>query len=105
MPIKDPAEAQAYQQRYSRMHRTRIVAGIRRRRHEKKDRAITLRGGKCERCGYTGPALAWHHRDPSEKDFTPANGRTLGWERYWAEVQKCDLLCANCHIEEHSLAS
>lgn len=68
-----------------------------------KARAVALRGGRCERegCGYTGAALVWHHRDPQEKEFTLGQS-SLGWDRYWAEVQKCDLLCSNCHIEHYA---
>jgi hypothetical protein len=57
----------------------------------------------CARCGYSesGYALDFHHRDPSTKDF--AIGRVLGvsWERIWAEVEKCDVLCRNCHAVLH----
>jgi hypothetical protein len=63
--------------------------------------AIAYKGGKCERCGYNKcqAALEFHHIDPAEKD--PTNLRAFKKERLFAEVDKCVLLCANCHREEH----
>lgn len=65
-------------------------------------RAIEYKGGKCQVCGYSKSAasLTFHHRDPSQKDFT-ISGRVVGWEKMQPELDKCDLLCMNCHGEEH----
>ena len=71
-----------------------------------KKKAIELKGGKCERCGYNKcmAALQFHHRNPEEKKFGLASGGKLhSWEDYLEEVNKCILLCANCHAEEHFL--
>jgi hypothetical protein len=47
-------------------------------------------------------ALELHHTDPSTKDFNLANtGATPSFEKYLNEADKCILLCANCHREEH----
>ena len=63
---------------------------------------VNLRGGKCEKCGYCKnlAALGFHHKDPSKKEFRIS--RTL-WkrEKILKELEKCDLLCHNCHAEEH----
>mgnify|MGYP005855513707 CR=1 FL=1 len=47
-------------------------------------------------------ALDFHHLDPQKKDFN------LGiaiiqwkWEKVKPELDKCILLCANCHRELH----
>ena len=69
-----------------------------------KKEAIKRKGGKCEKCGYDKciAALNFHHLDPSKKEFGLAqNGIVHTWEEFWAEAQKCVLLCANCHAEEH----
>jgi len=57
----------------------------------------------CARCGYdrSPAALHFHHRDPAEKELKPSRLNRLGWSRIWAEVAKCDVLCANCHAEHH----
>lgn len=66
-------------------------------------RAIDYKGGKCLRCGYSkSPAsLSFHHTDPTQKDF-PISSRTCKWETLQPELDKCLLLCLNCHGEEHA---
>lgn len=55
-------------------------------------------GSKCERCGYEGMALCFHHLT-SEKDhpwwYKSENLETLIKEK------KIQLLCRNCHVELH----
>lgn len=73
-------------------------------RRKTKTRLVELFGGRCIRCGYDRcPAvLQFHHRDPATKSFgIAAKGMTRKWEVLVAEAEKCDLLCANCHYEEH----
>lgn len=63
--------------------------------------ALEYKGGKCESCGYNkcSAALHFHHRDRSTKSFElHATQRTL-LESVKDELDKCDLLCANCHAE------
>ena len=59
-------------------------------------------GAKCERCGYDRclNALEFHHRNPYEKD--PDWNRGWGIDRLSKELDKCDILCANCHREVHA---
>ena len=63
-------------------------------------------GGKCGKCGYERnlAALAWHHLVPATKCF-PLDLRSLSnrSERdIRVELEKCVLVCANCHAEIHS---
>jgi 5-methylcytosine-specific restriction endonuclease McrA len=59
-------------------------------------------GAKCMSCGYDKyiGALEFHHRDPSEKD--PKWSRGWNLTRLAQELDKCDILCANCHREAHA---
>lgn len=61
-------------------------------------------GGSCVSCGYNAVpwSLVFHHRDPSEKEFQLAHGN-VSWERAVKELDKCDLLCVNCHEEVHEI--
>lgn len=70
----------------------------------KKLRAVEYKGGKCISCGYNKyfGALQFHHRDPSQKDAEWGKLRFRSWEKITLELDKCDLLCANCHAEAHS---
>lgn len=72
------------------------------RRQNLKQLAVEYLGGKCSNCSYNTyiGALEFHHTDPTKKDMTIA-GSGKKWETIKAEVEKCILLCANCHRELH----
>lgn len=72
------------------------------RRFRAKAAAIKFLGGKCVRCGWHGDqaALQFHHL--KGKDFTIGNAANKSWDFIKTEIQKCILLCANCHMIEHS---
>jgi len=63
----------------------------------------------CEKCGYNKcyVALDYHHIDPSKKKFKISeSNRTIGVESLkilYEEIEKCLILCANCHREFHFL--
>lgn len=67
-------------------------------------KAIEYKGSKCLHCGYNryAGALDLHHRDPSQKEFNLSHAALTSFEKVKAELDKCDLLCANCHREEHA---
>ena|SRR5579872_7566556 len=59
---------------------------------------------KCVRCGESHPAcIDFHHRDPTTKNSVLSEVTRLGWSkrRILAEIEKCDVLCANCHRKLH----
>lgn len=67
-----------------------------------KQAAVDLRGGKCERCGYSNSlaALEFHHVQPDLKAFSIGKSRRSP-RGMKAELDKCVLICANCHREAH----
>ena len=78
---------------------------VQRRRIKLKLMAIDYKGGKCEKCGYDKciEALDFHHTDPTQKDFAISDRNLkLDWEDIKKELDKCKLLCSNCHREEHN---
>ncbi len=71
-------------------------------------KAMEYGGNKCRECGYNKcfRALHFHHIDPKTKEFIIFEGRpgykkTRNWEKLKLEIDKCILLCANCHAELH----
>ncbi len=59
----------------------------------------------CSRCGFNNSlALQFHHRNPEEKTLSIADfvGTDCSIERLMREINKCDVLCANCHQIEHA---
>lgn len=73
-------------------------------RQAMKFNAVRIKGGKCEVCGYNKniAALCFHHTDPSKKETQLSSGNTRSWEKYLYELEKCQLLCLNCHAEIHN---
>ena len=82
-----------------------IKKAVAKRRYKIREMAVAYKGGRCQLCGYTRciAALEFHHPDPSKKDFgISLNGLTRAWTKVKAEVEKCALVCANCHREIHA---
>ena len=73
------------------------------RRFEIKIKCLEYKGGCCSRCGYNKSkrALSFHHLDESKKDFTISGKHCHSWERIRKELDKCILVCSNCHMEIH----
>lgn len=69
-----------------------------------KQQCIEYKGGCCSRCGYNkcSTALEFHHLDPSQKEFG-ITSRNVKWETLKVELDKCILVCANCHREIHDV--
>ena len=80
------------------------VEGVQRRRDKVKQLALLYKGNKCSMCGYNKciGALEFHHLDPEEKEFgVSKDGYTRSWKVIKEELDKCILVCANCHREIH----
>lgn len=80
-----------------------VSKGVVNWRKRTKIELVEYKGGKCEKCGYNKcvKALTFHHLDPKEKDFT-ISGKSWSVERLKKEVDKCIMVCSNCHIEIHA---
>lgn len=58
-----------------------------------------LSRNNCVNCGESDPVvLEFDHRERNEKVESISNLiRNSSWERIKSEIEKCDVLCANCH--------
>jgi 5-methylcytosine-specific restriction endonuclease McrA len=93
-------ETRTYQDR-----REYLIKAVTIRRKKIREMAIAYKGGQCAACGYKRcfEALEFHHLDPTQKDFTISDrGYSQSWEKIKAELDKCVMLCANCHREAHA---
>lgn len=70
-------------------------------------RMIEYKGGKCELCSLnlknSHPAVFdFHHKNPKEKDLDFNGVKYWRWEKIICELDKCMILCSNCHRTEHA---
>lgn len=64
---------------------------------------VAYKGGKCELCGYNKcqASMDFHHKDPTQKDPNWKYMRRWSKKRVLQEIDKCMLVCRNCHGEIH----
>lgn len=63
---------------------------------------IKYKGGECVDCKKTlfdfhPDVFDFHHRNPNEKDINFNRIKYKKWEFIKGEIDKCDLICTNCH--------
>ena len=68
---------------------------------------VKYKGSECLHCKIkltdtNSCIFDFHHRDPNEKDINVVKIKGRSWKRIVIELDKCDVLCANCHRLEHS---
>ena len=74
-------------------------------RQNRKKALVYIAGNKCNLCGYNKSiaALQFHHIHPELKEYGLASkGTCHAVEKDLKELQKCILVCANCHREIHN---
>ena len=90
--------------KYCKENSARLQELNKKRKLENKKLFVDYKGGKCSVCGYKKciSALEFHHLNSNEKNknimkHIPAQT----FQRAKPELDKCILLCANCHREMH----
>lgn len=77
----------------------------------RKIKAINYLGNICEDCENQYPIqpyviFEFHHLNPKEKDYDWNKLRLKSWKSITQEIDKCVLLCSNCHkIRHHQQAN
>ena len=90
---------------YQEKRRTRCGScNTRIRRYRTKAAAIKYLGGECKKCGWKGnqAVFQFHHINFKKKDFSIGDVANKSWNIIKTELEKCILLCANCHSIIHS---
>lgn len=103
---KDPEKLEnkrAKERIWQANNRQRVNQKQAERTRANKAKAIEYLGGACQKCGgiFHMSVYDFHHRDPSEKEFEPCRLKFYSWGKLKIELDKCDLLCSNCHREIH----
>lgn len=70
-----------------------------------KRKCVEYLGGQCCKCGYNKSmrALTFHHKIRSDKSYEITAIKDHNWEKVKAELDKCILICFNCHMEEEEI--
>lgn len=109
MPLKDKEKQRERNREYQKKHYQKKKDYYKNKAKESKGKVKeqfeelkkTL---SCKTCGESHPAtLDFHHKNPEEKEIiiSRAVGRNWGWNSLKKEIDKCDVLCANCHRKLH----
>ena len=112
---KNKNKIKVYQKKYSKKNKEKIIirrkkwakankdviyANVRKRKNKnyKLIRKIKLDSG-CEICGYNKHhvALDFDHLDRKTKITSVGQMVNFSWKRIQKEINKCRILCANCH--------
>lgn len=73
------------------------------RRQEGRDIILAHKLANPCSCGESNPdCLVFHHRDPNEKEEGVTRMISFGRQKLLAEIEKCDVLCSNCHLKLHA---
>ncbi len=106
MPLKDPDARRAHHRKYMKetwypAHKSKHYSIVKNRLRELKAWLDGYKAKPCMDCGgvFHPCAMDFDHRDPKAKILTLANAVRSGWsiERLKLEIDKCDLVCSNCH--------
>ncbi len=81
--------------------REELIKAVAKRRRKIKTLAIGYKGGRCQICGYNKyqGALDLHHFSGNKEFGIGDKGYTRSWQKVKDELDKCILVCANCHRE------
>lgn len=74
----------------------------------RKIQSIEYKGNSCVDCGISYPTYPYvifdfHHLNPEEKDVDWGKLRLRSWDKITHELDKCVLLCSNCHRIRHNV--
>ena len=117
MPAKDPERRRATVRAwYARVkHTFGPEVAARRRKNRRARRRMLAKWFTelkstlvCARCGEAHPAcIQFHHADRSLKEMELSDAVRRGWgrDRILREIDKCEVLCANCHAKHHARSS
>jgi len=99
LTLKRKGEGYLHHSLCNSCHNKRTIA----RQRDYKKKAVEFKGGKCAECGYNKclGSLHFHHPDPTVKEPNWRNIRNMSFAKMKSAIEKCILVCANCHGEIH----
>ncbi len=92
---------------YHTRDKAKIKIAVKQRKIELRKRFFEWKESlECTKCGEDDSnCLDFHHTDSKEKDIEVSSAlwsNSWGWERLMKEVNKCMVVCRNCHAKIHA---
>ena len=107
--MRNREKQRAYQRKWYSLNKTKQQAWNKNRKTKIRQQIAEYKEGKaCIQCGFSDVrAFVFHHRNPEAKttEISIAYMKGWSWKRTLEEIEKCDLLCANCHAIKHALVN
>lgn len=99
MPCKDPEKNRANVKRHYEANKEYYRQKNTKARLRKAEYIREQRQQPCADCGIEYPfyVMEFDHIDPKQKEYSIAGMTNASWTKIKAEIQKCELICANCH--------
>ena len=102
---KDKNKEREYQNQWYKNNKQKVIKQRQIQRQKRKMWLLEFKTSlRCSKCGENHIAcLDFHHRNKDKKEFNISHGIAKGWskERIKKEIEKCDILCANCNRKHH----
>jgi hypothetical protein len=99
--MRNARDQRPYNVRYYATHRQAELDRVKKRQAATLAWLRDVRRRPCEDCGNSFPpyVLDFDHRDPGKKLFaiTTGSAHLKSRDKLIAEIEKCDIVCANCH--------
>lgn len=100
--LKEAEYNKKYKATWYKKNRRRLIEQSALRRQEIKDWFAELKSSfKCEKCSFSHPAaLDFHHKEgrgTKKSDVSDLANYGASKETILAEIEKCEVLCSNCH--------
>jgi hypothetical protein len=105
MPTKDKLKKAEYQKKWYEKNKKSHIKNVKANEAKVMEWYREYKKSlSCIKCGENHPAcIQFHHRDPKQKNISVSLAPKKGWSvsRILTEINKCDVLCANCHFKTH----
>lgn len=105
MPFKDNATQRSYKREWYKNNSAKVKKEVANRKKNLLAWVREIKSSRgCSICAESHPAcLDFHHRNSEEKEYVISKMIVdgAGRERILKEIDKCDVVCSNCHRKLH----
>ena len=98
--MESKRDQRPYNVAYYQAHRSQELERVQTRQRDAVEFVRGLRDVPCDDCGGRFPpyAMDFDHRESDQKAFwVTQRAGSVSRDRLLAELEKCDIVCANCH--------